>query len=64
MALIEAIPRQGAPRTAGFSELAGQPPSDGCPYAPRCARVAPRCRTEQPALRPAGDGQLAACHFA
>ncbi len=64
VALIEAVPRQGAPRSAGFNEVAGQPPGDGCPYAPRCARVAPRCRTERPALRPAGEGQLAACHFA
>ena len=63
-ALVAAIPRQGAPRHQAISEAAAAAPSSGCPYAPRCARVAPRCWSDAPQLRPLGDGQAAACHFA
>ncbi len=63
-AMIAAIPRHGAPRSVAFSEAASPPPGIGCPYAPRCARAAPRCWAERPELRPAGEHQQAACHFA
>ncbi len=41
-------------------------PPPGCPFHPRCPhpRKNERCRTEVPALRVVGAGQLAACHFA
>jgi len=35
----------------------------GCAFAPRCPLAFDRCRSERPALRPAGAG-LAACHLA
>jgi hypothetical protein len=36
----------------------------GCPYAPRCGYVRPRCLEEAPALTSlAPDGRRAACHF-
>jgi oligopeptide transport system ATP-binding protein len=35
----------------------------GCPFHTRCPFVMDRCRTEPPALRPAGAGHLAACHL-
>jgi peptide/nickel transport system ATP-binding protein len=39
-------------------------PPPGCAFHPRCRYAQERCRVETPVLRPAGDGQLAACHFA
>jgi oligopeptide/dipeptide ABC transporter ATP-binding protein len=51
--------------------LAGDVPSPahpppGCPFHPRCPhpKKDARCRSEPPALREVGPGQLAACHFA
>jgi oligopeptide/dipeptide ABC transporter ATP-binding protein len=51
--------------------IPGNPPNlmhvpPGCPFHPRCllSRGRERCRTEPPALQPAGaDGHLSACHF-
>ncbi|SFB86517.1 peptide/nickel transport system ATP-binding protein [Bosea sp. CRIB-10] len=48
--------------------LRGDPPNPvdrpaGCAFHPRCPRAVARCREEAPALRPAGDGRLAACHL-
>ncbi len=39
-------------------------PPPGCAFHPRCRYAKDLCRIETPALRPIGDGQLAACHFA
>lgn len=36
----------------------------GCRFHPRCPYARERCRTEVPALLPAGDGHLVKCHFA
>ncbi len=36
-------------------------PPPGCPFAARCPRAIDRCRVEEPALEPMGEGQLAAC---
>ena len=52
--------------------IPGQPPSlinrpPGCPFHPRCflSQGRPRCREEEPPLRPVGGTQhLSACHFA
>ena len=69
-ALLAAVPRPeaGRGRRRGRA-LAGQVPSQtvlppGCGFAGRCPHVQPRCHAERPDLRPLGDGQSAACHFA
>jgi oligopeptide/dipeptide ABC transporter ATP-binding protein len=36
----------------------------GCRFAPRCPLATDRCRAEDPALRPLGEGRAAACHYA
>ncbi len=38
-------------------------PPSGCRFHTRCPFVFDRCRTEEPALRPVGDGHLSACHL-
>lgn len=38
--------------------------ASGCAFAARCPHAVARCRSERPALRPAGDGRLVACHRA
>jgi ABC-type oligopeptide transport system ATPase subunit len=39
-------------------------PSEGCPYAARCAFARPRCREEAPRLETkGGGGRKVACHF-
>jgi oligopeptide/dipeptide ABC transporter ATP-binding protein len=38
-------------------------PPSGCPYHPRCPIATTRCREEKPALRPVGQGRMAACHY-
>ena len=38
-------------------------PPSGCRFHTRCPYVFDRCRTEEPALRERGGGQLAACHL-
>ena len=43
---------------------AGGRPSPGCPFAPRCLRVAAICREQTPEEIPVGPGHRAACHFA
>ena len=65
--LLQSLPAYGGERER-LRPIAGQPPSllsppPGCPFAPRCVYVMDRCRTEDPALDPAGDepGHLSAC---
>jgi peptide/nickel transport system ATP-binding protein len=66
-ALVDAVPDL---TTAGTGALppapleAGEPPSHGCPFAPRCPRVEARCRAEAPLLRELDGDRQAACHFA
>ena len=65
--LIASVPTLG-PRRERLHAIEGAPPDPaarppGCAFAPRCPIAADRCRTETPALRPAG-ASLAACHFA
>jgi peptide/nickel transport system ATP-binding protein len=38
-------------------------PPKGCRFHTRCPYVFDRCRTEEPALRPIGEGHLTACHL-
>ena len=66
-ALLNAVPdpaRRG-PRPL----LSGEPPNpaaqpSGCPFHPRCAMAQETCARVAPALQPAGDGRLVACHLA
>jgi len=67
-ALLSAVPvpEPGKARTRII--LKGDVPSPinpptGCRFNTRCPYVFERCRTEEPALRPLGDGQMAACHL-
>nr|BBH95509.1 ABC transporter ATP-binding protein [Thermogemmatispora argillosa] len=67
--LLQSIPRLDEKRGTRLTPIPGQPPDlsrdiVGCPYAPRCPRVQPRCRQERPELKPVGRGeQLAACFY-
>jgi peptide/nickel transport system ATP-binding protein len=65
--LLHSLPAYGGAR-GRLLPIPGQPPSlldppPGCPFAPRCAYVMDRCRTEMPPLDPAGDqpGHMSAC---
>jgi oligopeptide transport system ATP-binding protein len=65
--LIRCIPRVSGALPSRMATLPGQPPrpqesAPGCAFAPRCPRVAQRCRTERPELLRRGAG-AAACHF-
>ncbi len=66
-ALVSAAPTPG-PRRIEQVILTGEPPNpaarpSGCAFHPRCPVATARCRTEVPALVPAGPGRRAACHL-
>ncbi len=75
--LIRCMPQLLGPVPPRMATLPGQPPRPqevlpGCAFAPRCPRVAQRCRSELPALLGAAGGAAgvgdaaggsAACHF-
>jgi oligopeptide/dipeptide ABC transporter ATP-binding protein len=67
--LLQSIPRLDVGRGSRLTPIPGQPPDlinppVGCPYAPRCPKVQPRCRQEKPVLKPVGRGeQVAACFY-
>ncbi len=68
-ALLETLPSLDSDRAARLYSIPGQPPSldaapAACPFAPRCARAAERCREENPPIRPAAGaapGHEVAC---
>jgi peptide/nickel transport system ATP-binding protein len=67
-ALLSAVPvpEPGAARARII--LRGEVPSptnppQGCRFHTRCPYAFDRCRSEEPALRPLDDGQMAACHL-
>jgi peptide/nickel transport system ATP-binding protein len=65
-ALLQAIPV--SKRYTSLYQIPGDVPDmvnppPGCSFNPRCPYAAERCRQEEPPLRDAGDGRLAACHF-
>jgi len=67
-ALIAAIPEPDTARRGRRAALAGDIPSPidpppGCAFHRRCPRASEICRTVPPALEPAGEGRLVACHF-
>jgi oligopeptide transport system ATP-binding protein len=70
--LLKCIPSLSGPRLTRLPTIPGQPPRpgdaiEGCAFAPRCPRAAPRCRVERPLLGEVGDGaapmRRGACHF-
>ena len=67
-ALLNAVPRADTPRGAKLAAIGGQPPNlvnlpKGCPFAPRCRKVQPRCRQELPLLETVGPNQQVACFY-
>ncbi|HJU30754.1 MAG TPA: ABC transporter ATP-binding protein [Hyphomicrobiaceae bacterium] len=67
--LLSAIPDIGGRRVTDTFALEGEPPDPtrpiaGCRFRTRCPRQAPECAAAEPALRPLGEGQSAACLFA
>jgi oligopeptide/dipeptide ABC transporter ATP-binding protein len=64
-ALLDALPHPELARDQPLVAIPGSPPQpgaipDGCAFHPRCAYAVESCRTDVPALVPAGD-QLLAC---
>jgi oligopeptide/dipeptide ABC transporter ATP-binding protein len=64
-ALLASVPRLGA-RIDRLTAIDGQPPDlaklpAGCAFAPRCAHVMDRCRSEAPPETPVADGHTARC---
>jgi peptide/nickel transport system ATP-binding protein len=68
-ALIRSAPRLSDPSHTRLATIPGRPPSlidplPGCPFAPRCAYVQERCRTEAPPLQPGpSQGHWFACWY-
>jgi oligopeptide/dipeptide ABC transporter ATP-binding protein len=64
--LVSTVPRIDAPMP--FETLptgdssSGQLPVSGCPFSERCPLVSDVCLSEDPDLRPVGEGVLVACH--
>jgi oligopeptide/dipeptide ABC transporter ATP-binding protein len=68
MVLLSAIPEPVHGRQTRRLPLEGETPSpadppSGCRFHTRCPFARPDCATRVPELRPAGEGQLAACHY-
>jgi oligopeptide/dipeptide ABC transporter ATP-binding protein len=63
-----AFPRSVVPPPTRLAAIEGQPPNlvniaPGCPFAPRCPKVQPRCRVERPPLEDKQPNQTAACFY-
>ncbi|WP_211852046.1 ABC transporter ATP-binding protein [Plastoroseomonas hellenica] len=66
--LLRSVPRLDRARGGMLETIEGLPPNllappSGCRFAPRCRWRQAACDAD-PVLRPIGDGQSAACHFA
>lgn len=65
--LLDSIPVPDPEVAVSHSDVVGEPPSPvlpppGCRFHTRCQYADDRCRTEEPQLRPLGDGHFVACH--
>jgi peptide/nickel transport system ATP-binding protein/oligopeptide transport system ATP-binding protein len=65
-ALLGTVPSGASGRARRLRTIEGQPPvmtrePRSCPFAPRCAHVFNRCRTENPPRLAVGDGHDVAC---
>ncbi len=65
-ALLQTVPNVSGPRAKRLRTIEGQPPimlaePTTCPFAPRCAHVFNRCRTENPPRIPVGPVHDVAC---
>ncbi len=69
-ALVSVVPQPDPDARSAPEILQGETPNPadvptGCRFHPRCPVAQDRCRTDDPALRDAGEpGQRAACHYA
>jgi oligopeptide/dipeptide ABC transporter ATP-binding protein len=68
-ALVNSICRLDHDHREPIAAISGQPPLPqrlpaGCPFHPRCASAAARCRESEPGLIPLPDDSSAACWFA
>jgi peptide/nickel transport system ATP-binding protein/oligopeptide transport system ATP-binding protein len=68
-ALLSAAPEPDPDRVSQRIVLSGDVPSptaipSGCSFHTRCPIAQDICSRERPPLKPVGDGQFAACHFA
>jgi oligopeptide transport system ATP-binding protein len=66
--LLRSTPRLDEPITAELRTIPGQPPDlqhlpPGCAFHERCSWRFERCSSEEPAVRPAGQGRRKACHL-
>jgi oligopeptide transport system ATP-binding protein len=66
--LLRSTPRLDEANAGELRTIPGQPPNlqrlpPGCAFHERCAWRFDRCRTEEPAVRAAGDGRRKACHL-
>ena len=65
--LLDSIPVPDPAVAVSHADVVGEPPSPvlpppGCRFHTRCLYADDRCRTEEPQLRPLGDGHFVACH--
>lgn len=66
--LLAAVPRLDRGRKQTLQSIPGQPPNPrdlptGCPFAPRCPRCQPQCRTSPPARRALSSTHFVRCHL-
>ncbi len=66
LALLAALPRVDRRRDKRLKSIPGAPPNllvapKGCPFAPRCEYVRPRCQEQNPLLTPVSSGHQVAC---
>ncbi|MGH7089618.1 MAG: ABC transporter ATP-binding protein [Stellaceae bacterium] len=68
VALLSAVPDAATPGRRARLRLRGEPPSpialpSGCRFHTRCPVAQPICTSVEPALTPAAEAHLVACHF-
>ena len=66
--LLNSIPVPDPEVAVTKTAIEGEPPSPvlpppGCRFNPRCPAAQDICRSEEPQLRPVGEGHFVACHF-